>query len=171
MRLDKYIAQTTDLSRALVKLALRNKRVLVNGEPVKDASLHLAPSDSVQLDGERLSPVGPRYFMLHKPLGYICATVDNDHPTVLELLDEPNQKILHIAGRLDLILKRVVGQVVGVDQRIDLAQFDIPFRYADVVRQPFDLVSDDEQRVAVILLHRCRRRFCSRQYIWHLRFR
>jgi 16S rRNA pseudouridine516 synthase len=102
MRLDKYIADSTDLSRALVKLALRNKRVLVNGEPVKDASLQVNPSDSVQLDGAALSAVGPRYFMLHKPLGYICATVDNDHPTVLDLLDVPNKKVLHIAGRLDI---------------------------------------------------------------------
>lgn len=102
MRLDKYIADTTDLSRALVKLALRSKRVMVNGEQIKDASLHISPTDTVQLDGAALSPVGPRYFMLHKPLGYICATTDNDHPTVLDLLDEPNKKILHIAGRLDI---------------------------------------------------------------------
>jgi 16S rRNA pseudouridine516 synthase len=102
MRLDKYIAQTTDLSRALVKIALKNKRVMVNGEQIKDASLHISSSDSIQLDGQALSPVGPRYFMLHKPLGYICATIDNDHPTVLDLLDEPNKKILHIAGRLDI---------------------------------------------------------------------
>lgn len=102
MRLDKYIAQTTDLSRALVKLALRNKRVTVNGELIKDAGLHVSPTDSVKLDGEALSAVGPRYFMLHKPLGYISATVDNEHPTVLDLLDEPNKKALHIAGRLDI---------------------------------------------------------------------
>lgn len=102
MRLDKYIAHTTDLSRALVKIALRSKRVMVNGELIKDASLHIAPTDSVQLDGQTLSAVGPRYFMLHKPLGYICATVDNEHPTVLDLLDEPNKKTLHIAGRLDI---------------------------------------------------------------------
>ena len=102
MRLDKYIADTTDLSRALVKLALRNKRVMVNGVQIKDAGLHIAQTDTVQLDGVALSPVGPRYFMLHKPLGYICATIDNDHPTVLDLLDEPNKKILHIAGRLDI---------------------------------------------------------------------
>ncbi len=102
MRLDKYIAQTTDLSRALVKIALRNKRVTVNGEPVKDASLHLSPTDTVQLDGEALSPVGARYFMLHKPVGYICATTDSHHPTVLDLLNEPNKHALHIAGRLDI---------------------------------------------------------------------
>jgi len=102
MRLDKFIAQTTDLSRALVKIALRNKRVLVNGELIKDASLHISPADTVQLDGETLSAVGPRYFMLHKPAGYICATTDSDHPTVLDLLDEPNKLTLHIAGRLDI---------------------------------------------------------------------
>ncbi|MBX9912768.1 MAG: 16S rRNA pseudouridine(516) synthase RsuA [Pseudomonadaceae bacterium] len=102
MRLDKYIADTTDLSRALVKLALRNKRVMVNGELIKDASLQLTPSDTVQLDGATLRSAGPRYFMLHKPLGYICATIDDQHPTVLELLDEPNKKTLHIAGRLDI---------------------------------------------------------------------
>ena len=102
MRLDKYIADSSDLSRALVKLALRSKRVMVNGQQVKDASLQICPTDSVQLDGVALRPVGPRYFMLHKPLGYICATLDNDHPTVLDLLDEPNKKILHIAGRLDI---------------------------------------------------------------------
>jgi 16S rRNA pseudouridine516 synthase len=102
MRLDKFIADNTDLSRALVKLALRSKRVMVNGQLVKDASLHLSPEDSVQLDGQSLRAAGPRYFMLHKPVGYVCATVDSDHPTVLDLLGEPNRQALQIAGRLDI---------------------------------------------------------------------
>ena len=102
MRLDKFIAQTTDLSRTLVKIALRNRRVMVNGAPVKDASLHITPADTVQLDGATLKQIGPRYFMLHKPLGYVSATVDSEHPTVLDLLDEPNKQALHIAGRLDI---------------------------------------------------------------------
>ena len=102
MRLDKYIAQTTDLSRAQVKLALRNKRVKVNDAEIKDASLHISPADSVQLDGEILGPVGPRYFMLHKPTGFVCATIDREHTTVLDLLDEPNKQALQIAGRLDI---------------------------------------------------------------------
>ncbi len=102
MRLDKYIAQTTDLSRALVKVALRNKRVTVNGEVTKSASLVIDSNDTVQLDGNTLNAAGPRYFMLNKPAGYVCATIDNVHPTVLELLDEPNRQVLHIAGRLDI---------------------------------------------------------------------
>jgi 16S rRNA pseudouridine516 synthase len=42
-----------------------------------------------------------RYFMLHKPKGYVSATSDAQHPTVLDLLDEPDSHELHIAGRLD----------------------------------------------------------------------
>lgn len=102
MRLDKYIAQTTELSRAQVKIALRNKRVRLNGAEIKDASVHVSPLDTVELDGETLKPVGPRYFMLHKPVGYVSATIDSEHPTVLDLLEEPNKQALHIAGRLDI---------------------------------------------------------------------
>lgn len=152
MRLDKYIADSTDLSRALVKLALRNKRVLVNGEQVKDASLQVSPSDSVQLDGAVLRSVGPRYFMLHKPLGYICATVDNDHPTVLDLLDEPNKKILHIAGRLDI---DTTGLVLITDDgpwnhRVTAPRHDCQKSY--LVTLANTLVSDAEQQLQIGLL-------------------
>lgn len=152
MRLDKYIADSTDLSRALVKLALRNKRVLVNGEQVKDASLQVSPSDRVQLDGAVLRSVGPRYFMLHKPLGYICATVDNDHPTVLDLLDEPNKKILHIAGRLDI---DTTGLVLITDDgpwnhRVTAPRHDCQKSY--LVTLANTLVSDAEQQLQIGLL-------------------
>lgn len=152
MRLDKYIAQTTDLSRALVKLALRSKRVMVNGEQIKDAGLHIGPTDTVQLDGEALSPVGPRYFMLHKPLGYICATTDNEHPTVLELLDEPNKKILHIAGRLDI---DTTGLVLITDDgpwnhRVTSPRHECQKTY--YVTLANDLVADAEAKLQVGLL-------------------
>ena len=39
--------------------------------------------------------------MLHKPPGCVSATQDLEHPTVLDLLNEPDQHELHIAGRLD----------------------------------------------------------------------
>ena len=37
--------------------------------------------------------------MLNKPLGVVCATRDEEHPTVLDLVG--NDAELHIAGRLD----------------------------------------------------------------------
>jgi 16S rRNA pseudouridine516 synthase len=41
------------------------------------------------------------YLMLHKPSGYVSATRDTEHPTVIDLIDDPDRETLHIAGRLD----------------------------------------------------------------------
>ncbi|WP_299593168.1 16S rRNA pseudouridine(516) synthase RsuA [uncultured Microbulbifer sp.] len=101
-RLDKAISQVTDLSRAEVKRAAKQERITVNGVAVTDPSSKVDPSDELCLDGELLGEAGPRYFMVNKPLGYVCATKDGEHPTVLDLLDEPNAHKLHIAGRLDI---------------------------------------------------------------------
>ncbi len=102
MRLDKYISQISDLSRKEVKRILKTGLVTVNEEVCKDPSRHVTECDIVCAEGERLEAPRPRYFMLHKPAGYVCVTKDKDHPTVLELLDEPNLDKLQIAGRLDI---------------------------------------------------------------------
>jgi len=154
MRLDKYIAQTTDLSRNLVKVALRNKRVTVNGEVTKSASLEVGSNDTVALDGNTLKAAGPRYFMLNKPAGYVCATIDNVHPTVLELLDEPNRQVLHIAGRLDI---DTTGLVLITDDgawshRVTSPKSECAKTY--YVTLHTDLVDDAEERLqAGLQLH------------------
>lgn len=102
MRLDKYISHVIDLSRKEVKRLLHAGCVTVDGEQVRDPGTIITEAMEVRLDGELLRPPRPRYFMLNKPKGYVCATTDPDHPTVLELLDEPNQDKLQIAGRLDI---------------------------------------------------------------------
>ncbi|MEX0738257.1 MAG: 16S rRNA pseudouridine(516) synthase RsuA [Pseudohongiella sp.] len=100
MRLDKFLGHATELSRELARRAIRSKRVLVNGDVVKSASLSIAADDSVMLDGGVVTIPGPRYFMLHKPEGYVCATADGDYPTVLDLMGDEGVD-LTIAGRLD----------------------------------------------------------------------
>lgn len=102
MRLDKYITQVSDLSRKDAKRLLRTGLVSVDSEVVKDPTLHIRDGMQVCIEGEVLQPPRPRYFMLNKPQGYVCVTKDRDHPTVLELLDEPNKDKLQIAGRLDI---------------------------------------------------------------------
>ncbi len=46
------------------------------------------------------------YIMMHKPVGVVCATKDDKHKTVIDLLGElltPTERAsLHIVGRLDL---------------------------------------------------------------------
>ncbi len=102
MRLDKFISHATGLPRDTVKRVIRNKRVSVNGELARLAAQHIAESDRVCLDDEPLQLPGPRYLMLHKPAGYVCATTDSEHPVVLDLLQDIDTSGLGIAGRLDI---------------------------------------------------------------------
>ncbi|MCP3907603.1 MAG: 16S rRNA pseudouridine(516) synthase RsuA [Oceanicoccus sp.] len=102
MRLDKYLTAVTDLSRAESKKILKFNRVTVDGARVTDPRTHVEESAEVAIDGEVLRAATARYFMLHKPLGYVSATKDREHLTVLELFDEDNLDQLHIAGRLDI---------------------------------------------------------------------
>jgi 16S rRNA pseudouridine516 synthase len=102
MRLDRFIASVTDLSRSDAKRAIRAGFVAVDGRTVDDAQHEVAADARVTLEGRALRSALPRYFMLHKPDGYVCATKDRTHRTVLDLLREDNLETLHIAGRLDV---------------------------------------------------------------------
>jgi 16S rRNA pseudouridine516 synthase len=55
----------------------------------------------VEFDGAVLQDTPAVYLMLHKPAGYLSATIDPQHPTVMELIDHPLRDELHLAGRLD----------------------------------------------------------------------
>ena len=101
MRLDKFIAHATPYSRSEVRQLLRAGRLAVDGVTVKDAGLPLGPDARVTLDGEPVTPRGPRYLMLNKPLDVVCATRDGLHRTVLDLLRGEDLDGLHVAGRLD----------------------------------------------------------------------
>ena len=102
MRLDKYISSVTDLSRKQVKRALKSAEFTVNGVVVTDPTFSVQAEDEVVFEGELLREAKPRYFMLNKPEGYVCASKDKLNMTVMELLDEDNIDQLHVAGRLDI---------------------------------------------------------------------
>lgn len=102
MRLDKYIAHATDLTRSQIHQLVRQGAISVNAETVRKAAQQLQPDDVVRLHGEVITLATHRYLMLNKPVGYVCANHDSEHPTVLDLLDESNKHLLQIAGRLDL---------------------------------------------------------------------
>ena len=102
MRLDKYICQNTDLTRSLAKKAISSGQVSVNLECVKNTAFKVNISDKVFYFDEQISTLGHRYLMLNKPLGYICSTQDEVHPSVLNLIDIDKRDRLHIVGRLDV---------------------------------------------------------------------
>ncbi len=103
MRLDRFLANLPHLNRQQARRLLVERRVRVDGEPVTDGRHEVRVFSRIELDDELLQAGKPaRYFMLHKPAGWVSATEHDEHPTVLDLLDVPDKHELHLAGRLDL---------------------------------------------------------------------
>lgn len=103
MRLDKFISQQLEISRAIASREIRARKVTVDGDIIRDSAFKVCPEHQVEYDGNSLQQqTGPRYYMLNKPEGYVCATEDEDHPTILYFLEEPMAWKLHAAGRLDI---------------------------------------------------------------------
>jgi len=102
MRLDRFLSNLPEFSRQEARLLLAERRVTVDGRVTSDGRQEVREFSRIELDGEVLQAgKAARYFMLHKPQGCVSATCDPEHPTVLDLLDEPDKHELHIGGRLD----------------------------------------------------------------------
>jgi 16S rRNA pseudouridine516 synthase len=103
MRLDKYLSQSTDYSRKEVRRFLKMGEVTLNGEEVRDPSMHVNEvEDEIYLNGYPLEAPGEKYLMLNKPLGCVCSNNDGTHPSVLSFIDLPRANELVICGRLDV---------------------------------------------------------------------
>jgi 16S rRNA pseudouridine516 synthase len=101
-RLDRFISVQTGINRKHVRLMLAQGRVQVDGVQATDIQLPVGEFSQVLLDGQVLQANTPRYVMLHKPVGVVSATRDDEHRTVIDLLQSDYRHDLHIAGRLDL---------------------------------------------------------------------
>ena len=161
MRLDRYLSNATGLSRRRVRALVKDGAVTVNAAPVSDFARQIDPADEVLLDGVAIDTPGPRHFMLHKPDGYLCATTDSRHPTVLDLLDEPRPEALQIAGRLDL---DATGLVLITDDgqwnhRLTSPRNHCPKTYRVELAEPLDPAGAEQLRRGIWLRdekQRCR---------------
>ena len=101
MRLDRYLANNTELSRKEVKQLIKSGHVKVDGIIAKNSAQHIKEDALIEADDEEILPIGLGYFMLNKPEGVVCANKDPNHSTVFDLIEEPHSD-LHVAGRLDI---------------------------------------------------------------------
>ncbi len=104
IRLDKLLSNRTPHSRSDIKVVLKNGAVQVDGVTECDGSRKVDPDvQEITLHGKKLVGQTHVCFLVNKPQGYICATEDRVHRTVLELLPKSLQvKGLFPAGRLDV---------------------------------------------------------------------
>ena len=101
-RLDKFVSHLAELPRSKARAAIKRQAATVNGEVVTAFDFQVKQQDEIMFEGEQLVFLGKRYYMLNKPVGYVCANSDELHRTVFDLLDEPNMADFHVAGRLDI---------------------------------------------------------------------
>ncbi|MCK1789712.1 16S rRNA pseudouridine(516) synthase [Pseudomonas violetae] len=102
MRVDRFLSNLPCFNRKQVRLLLAEKRVRIDGAVISDPHAEVREFSRVEVDSEILQAGKPvRHYMLHKPPGCVSATSDPQHPTVLDLIHEPDKDDLHIAGRLD----------------------------------------------------------------------
>ena len=102
IRLDKFIASQSELSRKDARIAIWQGRVTVNGQALTVPDTAVDTDSDVQLDGCPVSYKQYVYFMLNKPRGVVSATRDKSAKTVLDLLPERYKKLqCSPVGRLD----------------------------------------------------------------------
>lgn len=100
MRLNKYIAQATGLSRRAADAAIAAGKVRVNGhQPVLGAQI--GDRDEVTLDSRPITPnVNTITILLNKPVGYVCSRDGQGNKTIYELVPTELHHLKPV-GRLD----------------------------------------------------------------------
>ena len=89
MRLDKLISNCGFGSRKEVKIIMKKGLVTVDGVVCKRPETHVNPECQRVCIGDTLIEYEKfSYLMLNKPAGVISATFDEEHETVVELLEE-----------------------------------------------------------------------------------
>jgi len=105
-RLDRFISEHCQVNRKSVRLLVAQKRISVDGLVANDVAQPIDKFSTICFDGNVLQANQTHYIMLHKPVGVVCATKDEKHKTVIDLLGErwsaTEKASLHIVGRLDL---------------------------------------------------------------------
>lgn len=101
MRINKYIAQAGICSRRKADDLITQGRIKINGIVLKELGYQVKDDDLVYFDDKLITLIKEKYYyMLNKPVGYVCTNEDKfAEKTIFELID--NKTKLFSIGRLD----------------------------------------------------------------------
>ena len=102
-RLDKFLSTQGICSRKDARKLASDKKITVNGEPVRKTDIKIDPeNDIIEIGGKRIEYKKYVYIMMNKPEGVLSASNDRNAETVIDLLPEEYRRPgLFPAGRLD----------------------------------------------------------------------
>ena len=99
-RLQKVIAASGIASRRKAEEMIRQGRVKVNGQTVKEMGVKVSTQDRIEVDGHEINKEEKVYFLLNKPKRTICSVSDDkERDTVVDIID-CKERIFPV-GRLD----------------------------------------------------------------------
>ena len=105
-RINKVIANHGICSRRKVDSLIKDKKILVNGNPAA-IGMKVNPSvDDIKIDGKKLgnSEIVPKVILLNKPKNIITSCSDkHNRKTVIDLLPSEYRKGFFPVGRLDFL--------------------------------------------------------------------
>jgi len=100
MRINKFVAQATGLSRRAADRIIEEGRVAVNRQPASPGD-GVGGEDIVEMDGQVISAAAEHLtIILNKPSGYVCSRAGQGSRTIYDLLPLEYHR-LKPAGRLD----------------------------------------------------------------------
>ncbi|QQS18034.1 rRNA pseudouridine synthase [Candidatus Saccharibacteria bacterium] len=100
MRLNKFIASASSLSRRAADKAISDGRVTLNDQ-IAETGSQVNSTDTVCPDAVKLTPrTNHTTIMLNKPVGYVCSRAGQGSATVYDLLPVEYHHLKPI-GRLD----------------------------------------------------------------------
>ena len=99
-RIQKIIANSGYASRRKAEELIKQGRVTVNGEIVRELGQKASYADTIMIDGEALKKEDKEYILLYKPRGVVTTSSDDKHrKTVIDVVETP--KRVYPVGRLD----------------------------------------------------------------------
>lgn len=108
LRLNKFLASRTGVSRREADEIIKNGKVVINGTKIDSLAVFVKIGDVVTVNGRKIHYREERkiYIMLNKPQGYITAVKsESGFKTVMELVKKDIAGYKHIfpVGRLDFM--------------------------------------------------------------------
>ncbi len=102
IRLQRYLAMAGAGSRRHCEEFILTGRVTVDGRTVTELGCRVMPGEQeVRLDGERVRLERKIWYLLNKPVGYLCTNSDpGGRPRVIDLFPRGRQRLFTV-GRLD----------------------------------------------------------------------
>ena len=99
-RLQKVIAQAGIASRRKAEELIKDGKVKVNGEVIKELGTKVSESDKVEVNNKPIEKETKEYYLLNKPRGVITTTNDeHGRKTVTDLIETSAR--IYPVGRLD----------------------------------------------------------------------